>query len=129
MADMFCLPVRTITLSTAEIDEIAAQRLEKGEVMKKIYFTITGTNYRYGHDYLKPGMKVKLEKEPDNQYDAEAIRVMMKGLGQIGYVANSAYTVKGESWSAGRIYDRIGKKAVGTVKIILPDGVLCKLEK
>ena len=80
--------------------------------MKKIYFTITGTNYRYGHDFLKPGMKVKLEKEPDNQYDAEAIRVMMKGLGQIGYVANSTHTVKGESWSAGRIYDRIGKKAV-----------------
>ena len=48
--------------------------------MKKIYFTITGTNYRYGHDFLKPGMKVKLEKEPDNQYDGEAIRVMMKGF-------------------------------------------------
>ena len=101
--------------------------------MKKIYFTITGTNYRYGHDFLKPGMKVNLVKEPeneyDNQYDSEAIRVMIKGLGQIGYVANSTHTVKGESWSAGRIYDRMGKKAVGTVKIILPDGVLCKLEK
>ena len=53
---------------------------------------------------------------------------MMKGLGQIGYVANSTHTVKGESLSAGRIYDRMGKKAMGTVKIILPDGVLCKLE-
>ena len=39
--------------------------------MKKIYFTITGTKYRYGHDFLKPGMKVHLEKEPDNEYDAE----------------------------------------------------------
>ena len=47
--------------------------------MKKIYFTITGTNYRYGQDFLEPGMKVKLEKEPDNPYDAEAIKVMMKG--------------------------------------------------
>ena len=54
---------------------------------------------------------------------------MVKGFGQIGYVANSTYTVKGESWSAGRIYDRIGKKATGTVKIVLPDGVLRKLEK
>ena len=97
--------------------------------MKKIYFTITGTNYRYGQDFLEPGMKVKLEKEPDNPYDAEAIKVMMKGLGQIGYVANSTRTVKGESWSAGRIYDRIGKKASGTVKLILPDGVLCILDK
>ena len=57
--------------------------------MNKIYFTITGTKYRYGHDFMKPGMKVKLVKEPDNQYDREAIRVEMKnGLGLVGYVAN-----------------------------------------
>ena len=130
MADMFCLPVRVIMSSIAETDGIiAGSILRREKVMKKIYFIIMGTNYRYGHDFLKPGMKVTLEKEPDNQYDAEAIRVMMKGLGQIGYVANSTHTVKGESWSAGRIYDRMGKKAVGTVKIILPEGVLCKLEK
>ncbi len=97
--------------------------------MKKIYFTITGTKYRFGHDFMKPGMKVKLEKEPDNQYDTEAIRVTMKGLGQVGYVANSAHTVKGESWSAGRIYDKIGKKATGTVQMVLSDAVLCRLDK
>ena len=98
--------------------------------MKKIHFTITGTKYRYGHDFMKPGMKVKLIKELDNQYDKEAIRVEMKnGLGLVGYVANSIHTVKGESWSAGRIYDHIGKKAKGTVKVILPDGVLCELSK
>ena len=78
---------------------------------------------------MKPGMKVNLEKEPDNKYDAEAIKVMMKGLGHVGYVANSTHTVKGESWSAGRIYDRFGKKATGTVKIVLPDAVACKLER
>ena len=97
--------------------------------MKKIYFTITGTQYRFGHEFLKPGMKVKLEKEPDNKYDPEAIKVMVNGLGHIGYVANSTHTVKGESWSAGRIYDRFGKKAVGTVKYELQDSVLCVLEK
>ena len=97
--------------------------------MKKIYFTITGTKYRYGHDFMKPGMKVKLEKEPENEHDSEAIRVTMKGLGQVGYVANSTFTVKGESWSAGRIYDRIGKKAAGTVMLVLEDGVICKLGK
>ena len=96
--------------------------------MKKIYFTITGTKYRCGHDFMKPGMKVRLIKEPDNPYDKEAIRVEMKGLGHIGYVANSVYTVKGESLSAGRIYDRIGKKAKGTVEIVLQDAVICRLE-
>lgn len=28
-------------------------------------------------------MKVKLEKEPDNEYDKEAIQVKVKGLGKI----------------------------------------------
>ena len=56
-------------------------------------------------------MKVKLVKESDNEYDKEAIQVKMKELGKVGYVANSPYTVKGESMSAGRLYDRIGDKA------------------
>lgn len=97
--------------------------------MKKIFFTITGTKYRYGHDFMKPGMKVNLEKEPENEYDKEAIAVTMPGLAKIGYVANSTYTVKGESWSAGRLYDHFGKKASGTVKIVLPDAVICRLDK
>ena len=97
--------------------------------MKKVFFTITGTKYRFGHDFLKPGMKVTPEKEPDNAYDSEAIKVILKGLGHIGYVANSVHTVKGESCSAGRIYDRIGKKAEGTVKYVLADAVVCKLDK
>lgn len=40
----------------------------------------------------------------DNEADKEAIRVEMEGLGLIGYVASSPYTVQGESMSAGRIY-------------------------
>ena len=55
--------------------------------------------------------------------------VMMKGVGQVGYVVYSFYTVKGESRSAGRFYDHIGTKAIGTVQIILPDEVIFKLDK
>lgn len=44
--------------------------------MKRICFTITGTKYRYSHDFMKPGMKVKLVKEPDSACDAEAVKVM-----------------------------------------------------
>ena len=101
----------------------------QGGIDMKIYFTLTGTDYYHGKDYLKNGMRIKLIKEPDNAYDAEAIKVMMKGVGHCGYVANSTYTVKGESWSAGRLYDHIGKKAKGTVKLVLPDAVICKLDK
>ena len=71
--------------------------------------------------------EVKLIKETDNEFDKEAIKVEMDGLGLVGYVANSPYTVQGESMSAGRLYDRIGNTAVGVVRYVLPLGVLCEL--
>ena len=80
-----------------------------------------------GTEFLKEGMKLKLEKEPENQFDSEAILVKIKGLGKIGYVANSPYTVKGESMSAGRLYDKIGEKAKARVVFLLRDGALCKV--
>ena len=95
--------------------------------MKKTYFTIAGTNHYYGQKYFEPGMDVKLIKEPDNEYDKEAIKVEMDGLGKVGYVANSTYCVLGESMSAGRLYDRIGDTAHGIVKYVLQQGILCEL--
>ncbi len=96
--------------------------------MEKIYFTIAGTNHYHGADFFKAGMRVRLKKEPDNAYDREAIRVEVEGLGLVGYVANSPYTVLGESFSAGRLYDRIGDTAEGRVLYALPKGVLCCLK-
>lgn len=97
--------------------------------MGKLYFTLTGTKHYFGKDFLKPGMNVKLIKEPENEYDKEAIRVELPGLGRIGYVANSPYTVLGESMSAGRMYDICKKKAAGKVETITPYGVICSLDK
>lgn len=97
--------------------------------MKPIYFTITGTKHYFGSDFLKPGMKVKLQKDTQNEFDNEAIAIKMDGLGKIGYVANSSYTVLGESYSAGRLYDKINKKATGTVLYVLDNGVLCRLNE
>lgn len=70
---------------------------------------------------------VYLKKEEDNEYDREAISVNLPGLGKIGYVANSPYTVLGESYSAGRLYDKISEEASGKVKFILDKGVICEL--
>lgn len=95
--------------------------------MKNTYFTITGIDHYYGCDFLEKGMKVKLIKEPDNEYDKEAIRVEVKGLGKIGYVANSPYTVLGESKSAGRLYDCFKKKAKAKVMHVTAKGILCEL--
>lgn len=95
--------------------------------MNKTYFTITGTHHYFGNEFIEPGMEVKFVKDPDNEYDKEAIKVEMEGLGKIGYVANSTYSVLGDSMSAGRIYDRIADVAYGVVKYVLPQGVLCEL--
>ena len=97
--------------------------------MKKIYFTLTGTKHYFGSDFLEPGMKVKLVKEPDNEYDQEAIKVLLKGVGKIGYVANSPYTVLGESLSAGRLYDKIGNKAKARILFVTPKVAICKVCK
>ena len=96
--------------------------------MSSCYITVTGLNHYYGSDFIEPKTTVRLVKEPDNEYDREAIRVEIDGLGKIGYVANSRYTVQGESFSAGRIYDRIGDTATATVKYVLPKGLLCKVK-
>ena len=95
----------------------------------KIWFTITGTNHYCGSEFMKKGMKVRLEKEPDNKYDKEAILVRMDGFGQIGYVANSYHTVIGDSFSAGRLYDKIGSTAEAKIRFVTDKGVLCTLKK
>ena len=101
---------------------------EEACYMSSTYITITGLNHYFGSEFIEPGMTVKLVKEPDNEFDHEAIRVEMGGIGKIGYVANSTYTVQGESMSAGRLYDRIGDTAKAIVKLVLPCGVLCKVK-
>ena len=97
--------------------------------MAKIFITLTGTKHYFGNDFLEKGMKIRLEKEPDNEYDKEAIKVTYEGLGKIGYVANSSYTVLGDSMSAGRIYDKIGKKAKAKVVLVTDHGTICSISK
>ena len=41
--------------------------------MKKLYFTITGTQHHYGKEFIEPGMEVKLVKETDNEFCKEAM--------------------------------------------------------
>lgn len=97
--------------------------------MAKVFITLTGTKHYFGNDFLENGMKIRLEKEPDNAYDKEAIKVMYEGLGKIGYVANSSHTVIGESMSAGRLYDKIGDVAYAKIVLVTPTGIICKVCK
>lgn len=108
---------------------ITTYYLVQEDFMYTIYFTIAGTKFRFGDEFMESGMAVRLVKEPDNEHDTEAIKVEMDGLGHVGYVANSPHTVLGESMSAGRLYDRIGDTAFGKILYKLPQGVLCTVDE
>ena len=89
---------------------------------------MTGLNYRFGTQPFAVGQKVKLVKEPENDFDREAIRAELPGLGKVGYVANSTHTVLGDCYSAGRIYDKIGAAATAKVKYVLANAVVCSVK-
>ena len=95
---------------------------------KDIYFTVTGIFRFEDTEFMKAGLPVTLEKEPDNKFDHEAIKVMMPGIGQIGYVANSIHTVVGkEAFSAGRLYDKIGDTAAAVILYNMGNALQCRL--
>lgn len=94
----------------------------------KYYVTLTGLNHRYGVEPFRVGQKVKLVKEPENEFDREAIRAELPGLGKVGYVANSIRTVVGDCYSAGRLYDKIGDTATAKVEYVLCNAVVCKVK-
>ena len=94
----------------------------------KVFITITGLKFHFGSKPFEVGQKVKLVKEPDNEYDSEAIKVELPGLGCAGYVANSPHTVLGDCISAGRLYDKIGDSATAKVVYVLDNAVVCKVK-
>lgn len=95
--------------------------------MKNLYVTITGTSYYYGMTPFKVGKKLTCKKEPDNRYDSEAIKVTMKNIGTVGYVANSPHTRATGTLSAGGINRYVRKKFKIKVMFITSTKVICKV--
>lgn len=63
---------------------------------------------------LPIGTKVDLVKQPDNEFDGEAIAVVVAGV-QDGFVSAFYKTRKPDTVSAGRIYDRFDDSISGEV--------------
>ena len=97
--------------------------------MEKDYITITGMEYYFGNIVFKVGDVISCEKEFDNDYDEEAIKVMMKTFGKVGYVANSSRTVAKGTKSAGRIYDKVGDKFHAKVCFVTGTPVIVEVLK
>lgn len=96
--------------------------------MEKNYFvTITGVNYCYGMKPFEVGRVIKLVKEPDNDYDAEAIRAELPFIDKIGYVANSPNTVAKGTFSAGRVYDLFEDETLAQILFVTHASVICLL--
>ena len=95
--------------------------------MKEFYVTITGSKHYYGLAPFKVGRKIKCVKEPDNPYDAEAIRATMKHIGTVGYLANSPYTTAVGTKSAGAIGHKVKKKFTVEVMFIAGAYIICKV--
>ena len=93
--------------------------------MEKTYFvTITGLNHYYGTKPFEIGRVIKLIKEPDNEYDNEAILAFLPFIDKIGYVANSTNTVYQGTISAGRLYDKIEDYAYAKVMFVTHSSVI-----
>lgn len=97
--------------------------------MEKDYITITGMEYYFGAKVFKVGDIINCEKEFDNDYDEEAIKVMMKTFGKVGYVGNSYRTVAKGTKSAGRIYDKVGDKFSVRVCFVTGGSVIAEVLK
>lgn len=103
------------------------KNLKGGCAMKEQFITITGFNHYYGIAPFKLGKKIACVKEPENPFDSEAIRCQIKGLGKVGYVANSVYTVAAGTKSAGGIAHKVKKKFKVEVMFITGHCVICKV--
>lgn len=93
--------------------------MKGGTPMEKTYYvTVTGLDFYYGKKPFEIGRILKLVKEPDNEYDSEAISAFLPFIDKVGYVANSTSTVYDGTISAGRLYDKIDDYAYGKIMFV-----------
>lgn len=86
--------------------------------MKK-YVNLTATQHAdIKLNRLNVGQVVTLQKDANNLYDTEAVKVILNNVGHVGYVANSINTVVSGCSSAGNIHDLVGNGLAGVVRFV-----------
>ena len=95
--------------------------------MYDIYTAIIQTGFNKSRRILNIGEEVILLKEPENNYDSEAISCVVPSIGKIGYVINNFRTLPVGCFSAGRIYDMFKIGIFAETKFIINDISILKL--
>ena len=95
----------------------------------QIMVTMTGISHFIDCKELEANQDVILKKEPTNKYDKEAIAVYVNDSMQVGYIANSTFTVAKGTSSAGRLYDKIGNEAKARILVIFKDAAVLVIQK
>ena len=91
------------------------------------WVTVTGGKHYLGMAVFTPGQVLWCRKEPQNSHDAEAVWVGRSPSCQVGYLANSPYTVARGTLSAGRIYDQVPAAFRIRVCFVAGNQVICRL--
>ena len=89
------------------------------ESHESIYVTVNHLDEFMPVMNLKVGDILTLKKDPDNEYDDEAIAVYTKENYKCGYVANSVYSVARGTFSAGRAYNLFEECCDCTIMFII----------
>lgn len=104
--------------------------LYKGEdhMKNELYFTVVGFSRYYDLKPFRIGALIRCKKEPENNYDGEAIRVSLPVIGTVGYIANSPSTMAGGTMSAGKLGAYVDDKFHGRVMFTTRTKVICRVE-
>lgn len=94
---------------------------------KDLCLTITHIHSHLADHALRPGQILLLKKDHDNPFDDEAIKAFRSKDIPCGYVANSVSTVARGSFSAGRLYDRIGEECEAEILFLFEDCLIARV--
>ncbi|MEG0507642.1 MAG: HIRAN domain-containing protein, partial [Longicatena sp.] len=91
--------------------------------------TIVGAEHYFGTDIFRVDQIVYLVKDVTNEYDEEAIKVVLDTGVSVGYVANSVFSKAKGTKSAGRLYDAIKDKRPAKILFIVKGIAIAKVEE
>lgn len=94
---------------------------------KEPFITVAGFDHYYGIKPFDIDRVVILKKEPESEYDSNAIAVIVPIIGKVGYVANSPHTIAGGCLSASDIYSIFPDECIAFVRFTTGSKVIARL--